>query len=202
MIPHEKARSLVCILCCKKTNCIKEPKLEIAKHPDLISIIDSEILSGFDNNDFRLPSAFCNSCYQRLLDMKNNRSQKIANVFIDRINNYVVKQRRISPRVTDCDCQICLVANANGLAYKRMMSNFKTSATPSTTDESRRLCGKCLSEIYRGCSHSCTLTTLLSNIKRVAPATTLQRIASDTIKELTTLEQTKKVRYYYLMAKD
>ena len=200
MIPHNIARSKVCLLCFKKTDILKEPKLSISKHPDLIKIIAEHILDGFDNTDERLPNAFCKSCYNRLCDMNNAESNRtIANVFIDRINEYAKTQRRISPRTNDCDCQICLVANANGLVYKRLLSRNKTSSSPSTDHVARRLCCTCLSEIYRGCSHSCNLTTLLSNIKRVAPETTLQRVASDTIKELTTLEQSIKVSFYHTL---
>ena len=128
MIPHDLCRKKVCLLCFHKTDLNKDPKLDISKRPDLISLIDKHILPGFDNADLRLPAAFCKSCYNRLSDMTS-----------------------LSPRTDDCSCQICIIGNSVGLEYTKLMKSLQPNKVKPSPDENKnkRLCSKCLTLLYR-----------------------------------------------------
>ena len=73
-----------------------------------------------------------------------------------------------------CDCYICQVAKAFGLAAKKMKkkkgrpskSGSLIAGSSATLNKSATMCTECLTELYQGCNHQCSKTTKIQNIEK------------------------------------
>ena len=160
---HSEARKKVCLLCFNKAN------KEIASLPsDVHEQISKHILSDFDTNDHRLPSAICKTCQSKLNKVAKGERQNTFD--LEQLSQNIATLSRVSPRTETCDCLICKIATASGAAARKITHEHKSKVGRPAAEPNlviHDLCGRCLSPKYRGCTHMCNQTTLLNNILNV-----------------------------------
>jgi hypothetical protein len=183
---HDLARTKVCLLCFRKGS------FSILEKPDLITTIH-QLIQDYDEYDRRLPTSLCASCRTALYNLKSGSD---VNKFqcLNKLEVLLHKQRWISPRLKNCQCAVCEVANANGLQAKKLKSSLKRGRPKLEGSDAEvdlhssrdfKLCGSCFSRLYRGCRHECTHATKIHNIHELTTEKEKEKVASDILKDKT-----------------
>ena len=152
---HDAARKCVCITCFRKTG--ENERIECLSEV-VKDRLEEHVIENIDVSDRRIPTGLCSSCKQKLRNIAVEGRKSTFDLNL--IGTYLQEQKWISPRTTVCDqekCLICKIAHSNGAKAKKILWPYRqSSGRPPLSDESKevhRLCGKCLSPIYRGCNH-------------------------------------------------
>ena len=144
-------------------------------------IIDEHVITGYNDDDDRLPLALCCTC-RLVLDRygRNDFSKDLA-VFD---HSKLSSPRMATRNSQSCDCLVCEVARSSALNQSRSSvsenvstGTFTKSGHPSYVDSSQserkkptalRICSYCLSVLRRGKPHDCSKTTRHVNITELA----------------------------------
>ena len=176
---HEAARKHVCILCFRKT----EPSFCLSNASDLIrKRLEEHVITSLDLLDSRVPTSLCKSCRTKLHNIEKDGRSSTINIQI--LLTFLSEQKRISPRATSCPCEVCAIANSFGANAQKLKRKYSTCpGRPSQeTTQVHRLCGICLSPIYRGSNHtkeSCASTKQkLENVYNALTEGERQQLAS------------------------
>ena len=147
---HERNRCKVCIVCYRKG---QRPISEIQA-----AAIGEYIIQGYNKCNQNFPCALCNGCH--LLLTKRIASDDVT---LPVIENYDPKRPKNLRSAEKCDCKICKVATANGLAS--LVEKRKRKANrgrPKICDDKHSsiaflVCNTCFTKIYPGCRHQCSV---------------------------------------------
>lgn len=183
---HNLARTKVCLLCFRKGS------FSIIGKEDLLKTVQ-QLIHNYDEYDRRLPTSLCASCRTALYNLKSGKN---SNKFhcLDKLEIVLQKQRWISPRIKDCNCTVCEIANANGIRAKKLQETRKRGRPKLESNDvdgdsyavrDFKLCGSCFSRIYRGCRHECTHATKIVNLGELTTKKEKEKIASDILKDKT-----------------
>ena len=143
---HESCRGKVCVVCYKKgTRTVSAGDVDV---------IRDYIIDGFSISDLDFPNGICTGCSLSLSKKRKNPDFSIPN-----LNDVYDPGRKLGLRSTMasiCDCRICRVARQSGLQHHHARKNRAKPGRPSSKQppESFKICGKCFTKLYRGCSHS------------------------------------------------
>lgn len=186
---HEDARKAVCLLCFGKTKFMRNIT------PNINRIIKEFVLSGYDDEDIRLPVVLCSSCYTTLCDYGKEK----FNRRIDLFDHSTLTDRiaRPSSNMT-CLCKVCDHAKAStssNLSMATVVMAKKPRGRPSNEPysdsssckrpyESIKICSRCFATIGRGKPHECSSRKRHSNLLDIASSpVTKEKFVSSMILE-------------------
>ena len=193
---HEENRSQICLLCFNKS---KVMRLLTEDHYETI---ENYILDGFDRSDNRLPNAICGTCRLTVQECSQGNFKRLQ-----RLNVYDHSLVGTQPPLTrttannlslapsQCPCVVCLIArsksiNLGGATGSSKQPRGRPSSSNAFTDEKPQaitICSKCLTQLGKGKSHMCTVTSRADNIQSfvaTSPTTaTRDHVAAAILKE-------------------
>jgi len=129
--------------------------------------IRQQIYENYDLKNDLLHGGICNKCRGWLIHTKEGKT------WTRKTADFVPVQPPMSTRSTKHEdtCKICKIACIPGLSqeYINMVNAWKVPLSDdiSTSSTTRRLCEICWSSLYPGCTHECSLTTRLTNLKKM-----------------------------------
>ena len=164
---HVESRTKVCLGCfCKCTQNLTSAQPLTQE----FTRIHEHIVEHIDVDDFRLPNGWCEGCRLRLKKIDESEGKPFD---LSHLHFYLETQKRISPREqAPCQCIVCQIASATGTKPKKLLRDFLISAgqlSDKPKEKIHKLCGKCHSPLYRGCTHSCNKSTLVENVLKTCP---------------------------------
>lgn len=174
--PHNKARAGLCLVCLDKSYVKISPTYE--------SFVQEFIVDGYTPHDERLPSGLCSSCSKKLKSFgQGNFAQTLP-----RSPDYTPMQSFRLSRGAKCSCFLCSRYRIVGLASSKKLTGKRKRKCPQYEDGAQRsirgvLCLKCFTDVYPGGRHPCSSKQLETNITRLVPSKTIEKIASTMMKE-------------------
>ena len=147
-----------------------------------VDVIRDYIIDGYSTTDSDFPNGICTGCSLSL-----SKKRKNPDLFIPNVNDEYDPERKHGLRSTAtsiCDCRICKVARQSGLQDHHARKKRAKPGRPSSkqTPETYKVCGKCFTKLYRGCSHSSfqcySRRSKVNNIVDIASPSSLARAAS------------------------
>ena len=143
---HEYCREKVCVVCYKKGS----RKLSVGD----VEVVREFIIEAYSVSDSDFPNAICTGCSLSLSKKRKNPSFVIPNQHDD----YDPGRRHVlrSSTTTTCDCKICTVAKQSGISLHHSRKDRPKRGRPAAKQqpEAFKICSKCFTKLYRGCSHS------------------------------------------------
>ena len=136
---------------------------------------------------FRFPSATCTVCRRRL---KHPHTLKITNMYSP--DNFRRTRTRSESNIQeeDCTCEVvCRRARLNGPSWNAFKSKHKVNHTIDKENHPKvtRICSRCKSSIYSGCSHpfeECkSLLNQLNNVISMLTPDQLDKICHSRLQE-------------------
>ena len=183
---HEIDRTKICVVCSRHAS--RKKPLSDADIKSIKEYVDNEF--NPDNPDY--PCALCNGCYL-LLDKKRNGNDVVIKIDQEYKPDAGISKFLRSPG-SNCNWSICEIVNSicstgninAQVAKKKKRGRPKDTSVPVA--QTKKICNRCLSDIYRGCRHYCRSDRY--RIKKVNNAETListptssEKLAARTIRK-------------------
>ena len=169
---HGKNRQNVCALCLNEHG-LKPSRPVTDKEEE---IIRSRIAPNFSLKDEKYAVGLCSTCHTQIWRLHHGTSNLI---FISKHFGEDPEQSPVtrSSSAEKCSCVICCRAQLNGGAWNKFKKDMKklrkmgSADVDTSQNDDHRLCPNCLSQIYRGSSHSETecqkKKTIVDNLAKI-----------------------------------
>ncbi|XP_059098210.1 uncharacterized protein LOC131892379 [Tigriopus californicus] len=178
---HEINRGKLCLIC--------GTAFHISVIPiGLSNTIRTFYMEDYSLEDSRLPSAVCKTCLRRLYSFRNGDFSRPIAPYFDWSSMASFRRTRVSLL---CSCHpICARASSaskfgsegRNNQTKRKVGNPNLKLKSKAGSRLARLCGRCLSPLYPGCSHKCGAKALLENLETRLPQATRDQMIIQTLK--------------------
>ena len=185
---HEESRKAVCLLCFGKSKVMRNITSNINR------LIKEHVLSGYDNEDVRLPIVVCSNCHTILCEYGNSKFNRKIDLF-----DHSTLTDRIARPSSDliCNCKVCDHARSStssNLSIASIVMKKKRRGRPSSNEalsdsslgnrphESIHICSHCFSIVGRGKPHKCSSRKRHTNLIEIASSpVTKERFVSSVV---------------------
>jgi uncharacterized CHY-type Zn-finger protein len=104
-LSHDECRARVCMLCFNKAKDMQRVT------DNLHSLIERHAMTGYDRDDWRLPTAICGTC--RSILIRKERGDCSAEIEVFDYSEIGALPRTRSQTSAGCECTICAIARSS-----------------------------------------------------------------------------------------